>query len=113
MVRAKGGALMSDEKLLEKTPPRDLDSEMSTLGAILLQPEVLHDIAQVLTADDFYATSHRIIYQAMLELLDQSSAIDVVILKNQLHQAQQLEAVGGSDYLLRLAESVPSAANAS
>ncbi|MFO0985074.1 MAG: replicative DNA helicase [Planctomycetota bacterium] len=90
---------MADEKLLEKTPPRDLEAEMSTLGAILLDPDTLHDIAQLLTADDFYATSHKVIYQAMLALLDQSSAIDVVILKNTLHQAGQLEAVGGPDYL--------------
>ena len=38
------------------------------LGGILLDNEVLHEIAQFLTADDFYRDAHQVIYRAISEL---------------------------------------------
>lgn len=84
---------------------------MSTLGAVLLEPECMGLVAQMLVPADFYVTVHRIIYEAMLALYDRNVALDVVVVKDELERHGRLADAGGPDVLLQLAEAVPSAAN--
>ena len=54
--------------LADHLPPQNLEAERWLLGGILLDNEVLHEIAQFLTADDFYRDAHQVIYRAISEL---------------------------------------------
>ncbi|MEW6746495.1 MAG: replicative DNA helicase [Planctomycetota bacterium] len=102
---------MADERFAERVPPQNVEAEMSTLGSILLEPECMNVVAQELTADDFYQTANKQIFRALLELYDRNSVLDVVVLKDELERRGLLAEVGGPEYLLQLAEAVPSAAN--
>lgn len=82
--------------------PYDIDAEMATLGAILLNRDALITIAPVLYADDFYVASHQHIYAAMLALYQQRQPPDVRTVGALLKQRQQLEQIGGTSYLLSL-----------
>ena len=62
----------------------DLEAEQAVLGAILLRPDALYDVAAVVQPETFYREGHRLIYQAMLDLAQggqaavyQGSAFDV------------------------------------
>ncbi len=96
-----------------RLPPQSLEAEMSTLGSMVLDLECIGDVVLLLQAEHFYREDHRLIYEALVHLYDQKKAVDLVLLRDELHSRAQLEQVGGVDYLVRLAESVPSAANAS
>ncbi|MER3496029.1 MAG: replicative DNA helicase, partial [Armatimonadota bacterium] len=66
----------------------------------------------LLRAEDFYRPAHRAVYDAMLRLLQDRSEIDIVTLKEELVERGELGNVGGLDYLIEIAEYVPSPKNA-
>src|SRR5690606_21070765 len=100
-------------KLCEQLPPHAIEAEMSLLGSILLDANVLGDVVLVLrSGDDFYTPANGAIYEAMVELYDKHAAVDIVQLNQLLADRDVLAAVGGLDYLAELAASVPSATSA-
>jgi len=103
---------MPDDPLLEKVPPHSLEAEMSVLGAMLLSSEATGIAVQYLDADCFYRPQHRALFTTVVKLYDQAKPVDLVILREALRASGQLEEVGGDSYLVTLADSVPTLANA-
>src|SRR4051812_44571994 len=98
--------------LSDHLPPQNLEAERSVLGGILLDNEVLHDVAQFLTPEDFYRDAHQLIYRAISDLYSQGKAIDAVTLADEMTRRDHYRQVGGDEMLLEIASSVPHAANA-
>ena len=99
--------------LFEKLPPHALEAECALLGSMILDWRVCGDVLQILNGStDFYKQGHAAIYDSLLELYNDQQSIDMVQLKQKLEDKSVLEHVGGTDYLIKLAESVPSAASA-
>ncbi len=94
-----------------KVPPHHLEAEMAVLGGILLDKEALPKALEILNPDDFYKESHRMIFQGLVELFDRNEPPDIVTLSHVLRTRNQLEAVGGMEYLTLVADQVPSSAN--
>ena len=87
---------------------------MGLIGAIIWDPRVIGDVITVVrSGDDFSSPRHARIYEAILELYDRHATVDIVLLNQLLSDRGLVEAVGGLDYIMQLAEGVPSAANAS
>lgn len=100
-------------RLFEQLPPHAIEAEMSLLGSIMLEAQVIGDVVLVIRgADDFFKPANGAIYEAMVELYDKHAAIDIVQLHQLLLDRGVLEAVGGINYLAELTASVPSAASA-
>jgi len=100
-------------KLFDKLPPHALEAECALLGSLILDWRVCGEVIQVIkNAEDLYKPAHAAIYETLIELYDQVQSIDMVQLKQRLDDKGQLDQVGGLDYLIELAESVPSAASA-
>lgn len=94
-------------------PPSSLEAEQSVLGAILLRPEVLVEVAIYINPEDFYREAHGTIYQAMVDLDNRGLPVDLTSVHLLLADRGQLEAVGGAVLLAELSEHVGTAANAS
>jgi replicative DNA helicase len=86
---------------------------MALLGSIMLRPEVINDIMDVINADSFYSEKHRIIFRGMFELFQKSTPIDMLSVSSRLKEKNELDMIGGSTYLTEVVNVVPSAANAS
>ena len=106
-VLGRGGSALADH-----LPPQNLEAERWLLGGILLDNEVLHEIAQFLTADDFYRDAHQVVYRAISELYSAGKGVDAVTLADELTRRDQFQQIGGDEMLLEIANSVPHAANA-
>jgi len=98
-------------QLLDKIPPQNIDAEQSVLGAILLDREAVYAAMKLLRPEDFYRESHRLIYEAMLDLNESGNPVDLITLSEHLRHNGSLEKAGGVAYLASLAEMVPTAAN--
>lgn len=96
---------------MERMPPASVEAEQAVLGAMLLKPEAVTAAAEELSADDFYRETHRLIYEAMMELKDRTEPVDLVTLTEQLKKADKLAKIGGIPALSLIANSVPTAAN--
>ena len=92
--------------------PASPEAEAAVLGSMLLDRECVGDVIEHIHADSFSLTEHRIIFGAILSLYENNSEIDLVLLRDELKKSKSLEAIGGVDYLVRVIESVPSAASA-
>lgn len=95
-----------------RVPPNNVEAERALIGAIMLKPEVMHDISVDIRPESFYADKHREIYRAILEIFTKGDPIDLLSVTTKLKSAGQLERVGGASYITELIEAVPAAGNA-
>lgn len=96
---------------LDKLPPQNVEAEQSVLGAILLDNNALTATLELVGKDDFYKDSHRKIFASMEDLFDKSEPIDIITLTDYLKRKNELEAIGGVQYLSSLVSMVPTSAN--
>jgi replicative DNA helicase len=94
-----------------RTPPHNIDAEKALLGAILIKPELMHDVSVTVYPESFYADKHRIIYKTIVEIFTKGDPIDLLSVTTQLKSKNELDRVGGSAYITNLADSVPAAGN--
>lgn len=105
---------MADSTLITSgvSMPYNLEAEQSVLGSILLDSSCMEEVIQHLKAESFYLPQHRAIFGAMLSMYTSSQAqIDPVLIADVLAKEGHYDEAGGRDYLLQLANSVPSTAN--
>lgn len=99
--------------LFDRSPPHHIDAERSLLGSILLDPMILTEVVEIVsTPEQFYKEAHGTIFACLLETFEAHQTGDLVQLAEGLRAKGVLDQVGGSNYLMELAEAVPSAANA-
>jgi replicative DNA helicase len=94
-----------------KIPPNSIDSEQSVLGGLLLHNESWDNVVSILSSDDFYQTSHRIIYDAIVTLLEHDKPADILTVKEQVIKTHDEDSIGGFAYLAQIAENTPSVSN--
>lgn len=114
---SSSGSLSRDwrhlSKLFEQLPPHTIEAEMSLLGSLLLDPRVIGDVILIVrNGESFFKPANGAIYDAVIELYDKRGSVDIVQLNQLLIDRDILDTIGGQDYLVELASSVPSASNA-
>ncbi len=97
---------------INRLPPQNLEAETALLGCLMLDKDAIVNVADTIISDDFYDIRHRLVYEAVLNLFEKSTSIDVLTVANLLEERKELERVGGSSYLAGLVNSVPSSAHA-
>ena len=93
-----------------KVPPHNLEAEQAVLGGVLLNNDAMNQLMDILSSDDFYRGAHATIFEGMALLYNESEPIDVITLSEVLTRTNQVETVGGIDYLAVLVQSVSTSA---
>lgn len=94
-----------------KIPPHNLEAERATLGAVLLDGDVISTVLRYLRTVDFYSTSHQKIFKSIIDLFNRGETIDLISLTDRLSASGELDAVGGTTYVSSLTDEVPTSAN--
>jgi len=97
---------------MERIPPHNEEAERSALGAVMLNKEVLLDVTEEVKPEDFYNESHREIFDAIMNLYRENTAVDMLTVCEELNRRKTLDMVGGRAYIATLTAEVPSTANA-
>jgi replicative DNA helicase len=95
----------------DRVPPHSDEAEISVLGGMMLEETAADRAMEILTEDDFYHPAHRRIFHAIAMLRDQGHAPDAMSVREELRRHDALDEAGGADYLARIVEIVPTAAN--
>lgn len=95
-----------------RIPPQNIDSEKALLGSLMLRPEGMYDVSDLVTRETFYVDKHRMLFDAMLELHTRHEPIDLLSVSTRLKERGKFDAVGGGSYIAELVDSVPSSTNA-
>jgi replicative DNA helicase len=95
----------------DRLPPQNVEAEESILGGILLDPEAIGRVADLIQPDAFYLSAHQEIYRAALALHAQGSPTDLMCLTAWLQDQGLLDRVGGQSKLVQLVDRTVSAVN--
>lgn len=92
--------------------PYSQEAEEAVLGAILVNPDGLLEVAPFLETEDFYLIRHAYIYDACKRLNNRDEQIDFVTVQNELRVMNRLDDIGGAAYLIHLSNSTPTSVHA-
>jgi replicative DNA helicase len=96
---------------LDRLPPHSLEAERGLLGSMMLDKELIGQVAPLVDRESFYLADHQIIFDVLLKLYDQNRPVDAIVVREELRKRQLLDEVGGTAYLGEILNSVPSAAH--
>ena len=99
------------DEMRSMVPPNSVEAEISVLGAMLQDGGAVLRAVEQLVPEDFYQPEHREIYKVMAEMNRQQMPIDLVTLQAELTRRGTLEGVGGTRYLMKILQDVPTTAN--
>ena len=92
-------------------PPQNIQAEEVVLGGILLDPDAIGRIADLIKPESFYINAHKEIYKTALMLHAQGKPTDLTSMSAWLADNGVLEKIGGNNKLVELVENVSSTAS--
>ena len=101
----------TDYSFFDRIPPHALEAEQAVLGGVLVEPDSLIRVVDVLREHHFYRPSHRLIYKTVCHLFEKGQPVDLISVSEVLKNQDLLEHVGGRSYLNDLALAVMTTAN--
>ncbi|MBU6229099.1 MAG: replicative DNA helicase [Cyanobacteria bacterium REEB459] len=99
------------ESVSDRLPPQNIEAEEAILGGILLDPEAIGRVMEILAQEAFYIATHREIYRAALDLNSRGQPTDLMTITLWLRDHNKLDKVGGQARLAQLIDRTVSAAN--
>ncbi|MDD6401025.1 MAG: replicative DNA helicase [Lachnospiraceae bacterium] len=101
-----------DENSIRKIQPHNKEAEQSVIGAMLMDRDVISDVADLLTREDFYNAQYGILYEAMVELYNEGKPVDMVTLRDYLKKKDVPEEISDPVFIGEIIATVPTSANA-
>lgn len=92
-------------------PPQALDVEEAVIGAMLVEPNCVDDAVEELTPSCFYSEKNRMIYEAVVSLVNEHSPVDLLTVTQKLNAQGNLEIVGGAVVLAGMTRKIGAAAH--
>ena len=98
--------------MTSRIPPQNLDAEKAVLGAMLVEPRVIPELASVLKSEDFYFPSHQQIYGTILALCDRGQPVDLLTVDADLKRKSKNDHILAADIAAMAENALPSHAAA-
>tara|TARA_B100000902_G_C27297671_1_gene910954 strand:+ start:717 stop:2189 length:1473 start_codon:yes stop_codon:yes gene_type:complete len=99
---------IQSNNISSKILPHNMEAEQGLLGAILINNEIFYDISEIVNSEHFYEPVHRIIFEVMNKMISKGQIASPITLQSYFEIEKNLEEIGGSSYLFRLANSAVS-----
>ena len=94
-----------------KLQPQALDLEKAVLGALMIDNESLSDAIDSLQAEYFYAPKHQKIFEAIVNLFNNTQPVDILTVSEELKRMDMFKEIGGLAYISELTNNVSSSSN--
>ncbi|WP_297238681.1 replicative DNA helicase [uncultured Faecalicoccus sp.] len=86
--------------------------EQALLGSLMIYPTVMQECMDMdLQPGEFYLPGHQRLFECMQQIQKSGQRIDLNLVITRLQDKEELDAAGGLDYIIRLADSAVSSAN--
>ncbi len=92
---------------LDKLPPYHLEAEQSVIGACFKAEDALSKALEILDEADFYKAAHQTVFRNLRISFEANEPIDILGLADRMRQNNELESIGGINYLSQLEDFVP------
>ena len=97
--------------MAERKMPQNLEAEMSILGACFLSTYAFDKVCEEVTSDMFYSEANKKIFEALYKLHQEKIPLDSTVLVNEIEKHDNINTIGGLEYLGEVIDSVITAAN--
>ena len=84
---------------IKHVPPHSLEAESAVLGSVLINPDSINKVIEILEPADFYSPKNKMIYEALFMLNSQNKPIDGVSVTEYFKSRNNLDDIGGVEYL--------------
>lgn len=97
-----------------RIPPYNQEAEEAVLGAILLDaPRAMEICSEAeIVPDTFWIERNRTVFETAWRLWGAGNPVDVITVTEELRKNNQLDAIGGVEYVERLVDATPAVAHA-
>jgi replicative DNA helicase len=102
---------VTNEVSILKVPPHSIEAEQMILGGILIEEDSFSDIAMILHENHFYRKEHQTIFHHIVKLKSFNKNVDAITVADSLKQGNELDFIGGYDYLNSLVDATASSSN--
>lgn len=110
--RPRGLRVSKSPMDIGRVPPQAIDLEQAVLGAMMIDANALNNAVDILrTKDAFYDPKHQVIFEAITELYNTTTPVDLLTVTEQLRKLGALELAGGAFYISTLTGKIASAAH--
>ncbi|MDD7390959.1 MAG: replicative DNA helicase [Lachnospiraceae bacterium] len=75
-----------DEEVIKRIPPNSAEAERSVIAAMLMDRDAVISASEILTGDDFYNRQYGVVFECMVELVNQGEPVDMVTVQNRLKE---------------------------
>ena len=90
------------ENEINKKQPSNLEAEQALIGSILVNNDIIDEIASIINPSTFYDPAHTKIYEVIETLNNKGMIANPITLKNYFEKDNMLNEVGGTEYLVKL-----------
>lgn len=101
-----------DEMIIKKIPPHNIEAEQSVIGSMIMDRDAIVTASELLTKEDFYQYQYGELYDAIVELYNESKPVDLVTLKNKLQEKELPPELSSVEFIGNMLRSVPNSTNA-
>jgi replicative DNA helicase len=101
----------SIQKIDGKLQPQAIELEEVVLGALMIDNESLSDTIDSLQPEYFYKPDHQKIFEAIVNLFNNSKPVDILTVSEELKRMNVLESIGGMLYISQLTNNISSSSN--
>lgn len=101
-----------DENVIRRIQPHNNDAEKSVIGAMLMDRDVISDVADLLSREDFYNAQYGILFENMVELYNEGRPVDLVTLSDRLKMKDVPEDICSPSFIGEIMAEVVTSANA-
>lgn len=99
------------ENILDRPMPAEPAAEAAILGAIIIDPGLIHQAREMTRPEDYWVPSHRLIFTTMLTLSETNSEINPILIGAMLRDEGKLESAGGISFITNLTYGLPHSTN--
>jgi len=94
--------IKSVKTTLDNKQPSNIEAEQALLGSILVNNDIIDEVANLVSSNIFYDPAHVKIYEVIESLNNKGMIANPITLKNFFEKDDMLNEVGGTEYLVKL-----------
>lgn len=88
-----------DEAVIKRVQPNDIKAEQAVIGSMLMDRNMIVEVADILTKDDFYYQQYGLIFEAMVSLNNEGKPVDLLTVSNKLKEMGAPDSVSSMEYI--------------
>ena len=96
-----------EEALIKRILPHNLNAEQAVIGSMLMRPEAIPEIAEILNGDDFYQHQYGVVFDAIVELYNEGHPVDLLTVQNRLREKDVPPEISSMEFVSDLLGAVP------